>query len=171
MAKERSSCLLLSHMWCLQTCVECQLYHLWLYLHTSRRPATHRVEWALCENFTLRLAKNLSRNSYDLSLIGEQKLSWGHIWTINSEKHPLKTPNHRVLHGLQPVVTYSDYTYEQGSRQGAKKGCHQRPCRTCYSDTFAFVLQILMLLMYWQKLLDFFGRDLKSQQFKHTNLK
>ena len=51
----------------------------------------------------------------------KKKLSWGHIWTINSEKHPLKTPNHRVLHGLQPVVTYSDYTYEQGGRQGEIK--------------------------------------------------
>ena len=75
--------------------------------HTSRRSLL--IRWS--ENTVLKISlsdwqKNLSRNSFDLSLTGKQKLSWGHIWTINSEKHPLKTPNHRVLHRLQPVVTY-----------------------------------------------------------------
>ena len=122
MAKERSSCLLLSHMWSYKHVQNVSCFTCSSNSHTSRRSLL--IRWS--ENTVLKISlsdwqKNLSRNSFDLSLTGKQKLSWGHIWTINSEKHPLKTPNHRVLHGLQPVVTYSDYTYEQGGRQGAIK--------------------------------------------------
>ena len=48
--------------------------------------ASHVWSENCVENFTLRFAKNLNvKIRYDHPFIDKQKLSWGHIWTINMD--------------------------------------------------------------------------------------